>query len=73
MDDTQMAVMKTAFALGGLGAGIGKMLAALNTMNADRDPETSKLIAEAVSAFQQAGPQIQEMLAAVQRLASHNP
>jgi hypothetical protein len=70
MDDTQIAVMKTAFALAGLGAGIGKMLAALNTMNADRDPASTKAIAEAVTALQQAGPQIQEMLAAVQHLAA---
>lgn len=70
MDDTKIAVMKTAFALAGLGAGIGKMLAALNTMNADRNPETAKAIAEAIAALQQAGPQIQEMLAAVQRLAA---
>ena len=70
MNDTQIAVMKTAFALAGLGAGIGKMLAALNTMNADRNPETTKAIADAIAALQQAGPQIQEMLAAVQRLAA---
>jgi hypothetical protein len=70
MDDTQLAVMKTAFALAGIGAGVGKMLAALNTMNADRNPESSKAIAEAVSALQQAGPQIQEMLDAVERLVA---
>ncbi len=70
MDDTQLAVVKTAFALAGLGAGVGKMLAALNTMSADRDPESSKAVAEAVSALQQAGPQIQEMLDAVQRLVA---
>jgi len=70
MDDTQLAVMKTAFALAGIGAGVGKMLAALNTMNADRNPESSKAIAEAVSALQQASPQIQEMLDAVQRLVA---
>ena len=70
MDDTQVAVMKTAFALAGLGAGMGKMLAALNTMNADRGPESSKAIGEAVSALQQAGPQIQEMLDAIERLVA---
>jgi hypothetical protein len=70
MDDTQLAVMKTAFALAGIGAGVGKMLVALNTMNANRDPESSKAIAEAVAALQQAGPQIQEMLDAVQRLVA---
>jgi hypothetical protein len=70
MDDTQIAVLKIAFALAGLGAGMGRMLAAVNTMNADRDPETSKAIAEAVTAFQQAGPQIQEMLDAGQRLVA---
>ena len=70
MDDTKLAIVKTAFALAGLGAGIGKMLAVLNTMNADRNPESSKAIAEAVSALQQASPQIQDMLDAVQRLGA---
>jgi hypothetical protein len=68
MDDTQLAVAKIAFALAGLSVGIGKMLTALTEVNAGQHAESSKTIAEAVTAFQQAGPQIQEMLEAVQHI-----
>ena len=68
MDDTQVAIAKTAFAFAGISAGIAKMLTALTKLNAGQQAEASEAIAEAVSAFQKAEPQIREMLEAVQRI-----
>jgi cellobiose-specific phosphotransferase system component IIA len=69
MDDTQTAVVKTAFAFAGISAGIAKMLGALNKVNAGQHAEASEAIADAVAALQKAEPQIREMLEAVQRIA----
>ncbi len=44
------------------------MLTALTKLNAGQQAEASEAIAEAVSAFQKAEPQIREMLEAVQRI-----
>ena len=68
MDDTQIAIAKTAFALAGLGTGIGKIVTALTTLNATQSSKASVAINDAILALQPIPAQIQEMLDAVQNI-----